>query len=545
MDVRRPRWRELGLFLVVVAVPLVFTPFSAAPFMDAKLLLLATGALLVRLSGGPVDRRLAQFAFAWVIVYAVATLASVDPLSALTPTVSGGEGGLVVTLAAAALIVDGAGLPADLLRRVGRWIAWTGVAVAAVIVLDRLAPDVLAAASPRINFIGATMGSQLFAATFLAVAIAVVATDVEAPRARGVAQLGLMAFALAVTGERSSLVLPAIAVAVAVWRSRLGLRRAVTVAVVFIGCFGIWQVLDAHLPGERPQGTAVAQLGKTATDAARFAVWRGVAHAWSERPALGWGPNTSRAAYVWGATPEDLAIATRPWNDGHNLFLESGVGTGVLGLLPLLALVGTAVVRSLRSSPERAWAVGGAATIAAYAMVEPVTVVLTPLLFLFAGIAAGPARARLTRRGGEVTLRRMGAALSTIGLAAGVVIAALQLGGAVLQQRGLDYVDAGALRAAVRIQPWRLSAQEFLAIELALDARAGDQAAAEEARSLVADAVAARPWDPDVRSYAARVSTLLERPEDAARYLRDQLERFPSDVAFVADHQNAPVEADP
>ena len=83
MDVRRPRCLELGLFLVVVAVPLAFTPFSDSPFADPKILLLVAGTLLVWLGGVPVDRRLAVAATAWVAVTAVACVAGVDPTAGL------------------------------------------------------------------------------------------------------------------------------------------------------------------------------------------------------------------------------------------------------------------------------------------------------------------------------------------------------------------------------------------------------------------------------------------------------------------------------
>ena len=89
------------------------------------------------------------------------------------------------------------------------------------------------------------------------------------------------------------------------------------------------------------------------------------------------------------ATPADIEEATRGWADAHNLFLETAVTSGVLGLIPLVALFVLLVGRAWRAGPERAWSLGAAAALGAYAMVEPLNLVLTPLLFLFAAMAAG------------------------------------------------------------------------------------------------------------------------------------------------------------
>ncbi len=545
MDARRPRLLELGLFLIVVAAPLVFTPFTSAPFMDAKLLLLALGALALSLGGVTVDRRLAAFAAVWVAVTAIATLTSVDPLSALNPSRTGGEGGIIVTAAAATLIVVGAGLPGPLVERLSRWLAWTGVAIAAITWVYRLAPDALRSVSPRVDFVGATMGSQLFVATVVAAAMAAAATDRAAPSLRRYGQIVFMAVAIAITDERSSLVLPFVAVGVALWRSRVTLRTWGPTIVLIAGSFAVWEVVQPELPGRAAPVAAVAQLSQSATDVARTTVWTASARAWSERPILGWGPNTTHTAYIWAATPHELEVATRPWGDAHDLFLETGVGTGVLGLLPLIALLATAVWRGVRCSPDRGWALGAAAAIGAYSLVEPIGVVVTPLLFLFAGIAAGPPRAAWEQTPWPSRVRGPLAALAPVVLAAAVAVAALQFVGSGLQQHGRDEADLDAFRLALRIQPWRLSAQELLALQLALDGRSGNEAAASEARTLVTDAVAARPWDADVRYFGADVDTLLERNADATAFLRDQLDRFPNDTAFVADHRNAPPPATP
>jgi hypothetical protein len=102
-----------------------------------------------------------------------------------------------------------------------------------------------------------------------------------------------------------------------------------------------------------------------------------------------------------------------------------------------------------------------------------------------------------------------------------------------LEQYGRSYGDPSAYRTALRIQPWRVSAQELLAVRLAVDGRSGDRAAADEARRTIAKAVQDHPWDPDVRLFAADVETLLQNPDGAAAWLAAHLRRFPGDVAPV------------
>ena len=62
MPARRPQLAELGLFLLVVALPLVFTPFSTSPFGDPKLVILVGGSLALWGSGLPLDRRIGALA---------------------------------------------------------------------------------------------------------------------------------------------------------------------------------------------------------------------------------------------------------------------------------------------------------------------------------------------------------------------------------------------------------------------------------------------------------------------------------------------------
>ena len=171
----------------------------------------------------------------------------------------------------------------------------------------------------------------------------------------------------------------------------------------------------------------------------------------AERPILGWGPGTTQVPYLTRATPADIEEATRRWADAHNLFLETTVTSGILGLIPLVALFVLLVGRAWRAGPERAWSLGAAAALGAYAMVEPLNLVLTPLLFLFAAMAAG-LRAR-EPVADERTPRGVRLAVGIV-LSLSLVVSLTMIAGATFERWGRHYGEEWALssrppRAAV------------------------------------------------------------------------------------------------
>jgi len=538
VDARRPTCLELGLFLIVVVLPLAITPFTKGPFADAKTLALPIGALLLWLGGVGIDRGLAWAAAAWAGVTIAATATGVDPAAGLVATASGAGGGTALTICCAVLLVSGAGLPRDLVARARGWLVWTGVAVSAVLLAYRLAPSV-ADAIPKVNLIGATLGNQLFAAAFVAAAMAAVAAGDE-PRRRRLVLLAFMTVAVTSTGERSSLILPLVALAVAWWRARSGWRATLSGTLVVLAAFAAWQAAGPLLPEGTDAGGSLQQFGSTASDTPRFTVWRAGARAVADRPVLGWGPGATQAAYLHETSPDEVPAQQRGWRDAHNLLIEVGVTTGILGVASVLALLGIAAVRALRSPPSDAWVVGAAAALAAYSVVEPLNLVLTPLLFLMLGVAShtvDPSGA--PEREPAVRTRLLRAAVAgTLGVT--VAVAALSFAASTFERQGYDYGDETALRTALRLQPWRLSARQELAIQLATRARAGVDGAAEDAAGTIAAGVRARPWDPNVRLTAAQVATLVNDPEAARAWLQDQLERFPGDGAWVSQNANAP-----
>jgi len=330
-------------------------------------------------------------------------------------------------------------------------------------------------------------------------------------------------------------VLPLVAGAAVLWRARLGARTTIVMACAVVLPLIAWQAIDATIfPDTTGRGAAVTGIEAQATDLQRVTVWRVMARATLDRPVLGWGPGSAGSGYLATATTSEVEDAGRRWSDAHDLFLETAVTSGVLGLAALAWLVVVLSARSLRAERDRAWAFGAAAGLAAYSVVEPIGLVLTPLLFLFAGIAAGPGRVAETDRAGRQTWARRALTWGVGAMLAVATLVSLQmLVAASLERWGRVYGETWALEAALRVQPWRLSSAERLALIWALDGRAGEAAAGQRARDEIGRAVERHPWDGDVRLWAADVETLL-RDEVAARaWVDEHLERFPGDAATV------------
>ncbi len=535
MPARRPQLAELGLFLLVVALPLAFTPFSTSPFGDPKLVILVGGSLALWGSGLPLDRRIGALAALWTAFTALSALTGVEPIRSLAARTDGEGGGLMLVLSCAAIVVTGVGVDADLRERTRRWFVVASCIVGALGLVFRFAPDVLTETlgSKTLSFVGATMGNQLFAAALLAAGIA--AALVPGKRLRNqVLVVAFLSLGAASFGERSSLILPAVAVIVTLARSRMPWRLAIalaaTVGVVLLG----WQVAEPLLPGrETGAGAALAPLQGQATDVDREVVWRVTSGSISEHPLVGWGPGTTQVAYLTSATPADIREATRGWADAHDLFLETTVTSGILGLIPLVALFVLLVGRAWRAGPERAWSLGAAAALGAYAMVEPLNLVLTPLLFLFAAMAAG-LRAREPAAAEQRTLRgvRLGVGIA---LSLSLAVSLTMIAGATFERWGRQYGEEWAYRAALRVQPWRLTSTENLALQLAAQGRAGDQEAGAEAERIIAEGVTRFPWDVNVRLWAADVDTLLNDPAGSRAWRHQHVERFPADETVLTD----------
>jgi O-antigen ligase len=390
MDARRPQVADLGVFLLVVAAPLVLTPFTLSPFGDPKLVAVAGAAVALwaagfRGNGSAAVRPLVWAAGTWVALTVAAALAGVDPSRGLTAQPGGEGGGLIVVLVCVVVLLAGTGSSDERREKARQWFVFSCTAIGIFGILIRLAPGTFGTIG-RLSFLGATMGNQLFAGALLAAGMVAAMGDREQPLSRQLPVVGLLALATATFGERSAVVLPVLGTIAFLIRAHIPWRRAAALGVCVAGVLGGWQIAAAHLPaGGRGASVTVAAQ---ATDSQRFTVWRVLAtRAVADRPVLGWGPGSTQSAYLANATEAEVRSTTRLWADAHDLPLETLVTSGILGLLALVAVLGLAGIRALRGPPERAWAVGAAAALGAYALFEPVNLVLTPLLFFFLAVA--------------------------------------------------------------------------------------------------------------------------------------------------------------
>jgi O-antigen ligase len=536
VEARRPQALEAGLFLLVVALPLAFFPQSRSAFLDVKILVLATGTLLVWSSGLPVDRRLALPSLVWTGVVSIAAFVGVDPVESLFGTVRGT--GLVMLLCVGALVALAPNVQGELLERARGWLVVTGMVVAAVVVVSRLAPDVLEVVARRTSFLGSTFGNPVPAAAFIAACIPAVMADRR--RRLWVVALAVYGLGMGAAEERSAYLLPIVALAAAAWYLRPGWRRLAVAAGVTGVALALWAFAPASVLANGPSEryTAVGQFQTLVGERQRLAVYEANARAFAERPVLGWGPANAWTGFLSAGTADQIDTAGRNWADAHNLLLEMGVVSGAVGLLALGWLLLRLVPRALRPGTGRGWAAASALTLAAFACFEPMNVVLTPLLFLLAGASAAQAAEPSPTPVRERRSGAIGRTAATVALACLVMLAGVNLTASGLEEWGHTHSDSNwALRSATGLAPWRLTATEALAISLAVDGRAGDEASATEAREVVDRAVRDHPMNPGVRLLAADVELLLRNFPATQRWIREQLQVFPNDDLTVPEHE--------
>lgn len=205
---------------------------------------------------------------------------------------------------------------------------------------------------------------------------------------------------------------------------------------------------------------------------------------------------------------------------------------GIAAFLWLLFRLGPRVARAPRS---RGWAAASAVTLAVYFLYEPLDVTMIPVMFLLAGVAAG---GRAVAVAPAATWRRPARVATTLVLVAATGVAALSFVSASLEQWGRTHSGSRwAFERAWTIAPWRVSPAEALAIELAIDARAGDPAAAADARAVVDRVVDAHPLNPGLRLWAADVELLLMNFLGTQAWIREHLEVFPNDVVRFPEEE--------
>jgi O-antigen ligase len=212
----------------------------------------------------------------------------------------------------------------------------------------------------------------------------------QAPRRWGAAVL-LLAVGIEFTFERFALLILLILILYALYA--YGMRRG--------GVFGLL-VAVGYAAAYASRGSGLGSRVVAGTDETTFGtrirIWWEGAHYMLHHPLLGAGPGQLRTAMDSIATLSFFqhVLAGKILTDGHDIFVEVGVTTGVLGLACfLLWLLG-----ATRVARPGAF-LGFAASLLGVELVEPLNVAILPLVFLGLG-AATAVRLRPVESAGAV-----------------------------------------------------------------------------------------------------------------------------------------------
>lgn len=521
------RLQEAGLFLIVVAAPLVFFPISFAPYLDLKMVAVVSGSLLLWLGKPRIDRGIALAAGVWVAVAALAGLLGVDGWYSLMGT-EGQAGGLILLATSAYLLTAGTGLSPEMAERIPRWLIAGVLTVSVAAAVLRLLPEGWSELPPGLSLADSTVGQKVIVDALAAAGIATVLGTRLRAWVVGVLTF-LIASGIGSGGGRIGWMAAVAGIAVVALKSshrRKGPLAACLIALVV--AFAFWSLVAtlSPAPGLGSSAREFTRLDE-GSSRGRLFIYSAALKATIRRPVLGWGPGNTTSAWLHSATLEEAEEAGKRVSDAHNLFLESAVTTGIAGLAALLVLASLLAWRWRRGPPAVAWATGAATALFVYHLFQPLNVVATPLMFLLAGVACPrPNPADVDDRPSPVVRSVVGAALGLF-----LVLAVARTGASIFEQVGRSYFSPWSLEQSLRLEPKRASAAQALALSLALDGRGGDEQAAKHARALATRTVHQHPWHTVARLTAADVETLLRNEPGRLNWTRQQLERFPNDPA--------------
>lgn len=223
------------------------------------------------------------------------------------------------------------------------------------------------------------LGNPIYLEALLLGAIALLLGRVCRNPVRWGAGVVLLAVGVELTSERLA---PIILIALIVYALySYGLRRGGVFAGLTVGGYGF-----AYLVGGSGLGSRVASGTSDTTYGTRLRIWLEGARYVAHHPFLGAGPGGFRTAMdsVASLSFVQQVLAGRILTDGHDIFVEVAVTTGLLGLIFFsLWLFGAARLAA------RCGLLGFAATMIAVEFVEPVDIAIVPLALLALGAAIG------------------------------------------------------------------------------------------------------------------------------------------------------------
>jgi len=204
---------------------------------------------------------------------------------------------------------------------------------------------------------------------------------------RWAAAVLLLTVGLEFTSERLALVILAALVLYALYS--YGVRRGGVFTVMIGAGYAI-----GYLGGGAGLRSRVTSGTGSTTFGTRIRIWVEGAHYVLHHPLLGAGPGQLRTAMdsVASLSFYQHVLAGKILTDGHDIFVEVGVTTGLLGLVCFVVWLFGAARASARCG-----FLGFAAAMIAVELVEPINVAILPLVFLGLGTAAA-VRLRPTER---------------------------------------------------------------------------------------------------------------------------------------------------
>lgn len=325
----------LAVALLIGRVPGLLAGSSAA-WSAAVLVAMPPGLVLLTRLVRSGDRS-AMVLSIYVAVTIVASLLSPEPIVALIGTFASNRSALLIAAAAAVWAIGrhvaGSG---DIVARCAVAAAGLSGAIGLLQVWFTPGQGPLALIDGRPTGLGGN--SVFFAAHMLVGAGYFAYVALLRPGWFGLAGFSAFAFLVGVSGVRiGALVLFALSiVVVARARTRFHLAYPLAAAVAL----GAANLAVAATGTGRSLGERAVSGGLSD----RLAVWRAGVAGWIDRPLLGWGE--WRFANATQAHLTDDLLARNLWSNAHNLFVETLVASGVVGLVALVAFLVLTVPRA-------------------------------------------------------------------------------------------------------------------------------------------------------------------------------------------------------
>ena len=508
----------LGAFLLCVAFSPDVSSVTFTPKYLAMLLFAGAGVLpIMRLARQSAVKWAARSAIAFLAVGLVSALVSVAPGIGIFGLFDWGTGWLLWLGAAGAFAIGAT------LRGADRdWLFRALIAGAVVNAIVAIWQVTTVATAAGIGLYGGTqadglLGNPIHLESLLLGSTALILGRACRAPLRWGSLVVLFSVALEFSAER--LALPVLAALCLYAVYSYGIRRGGTFSAMVAGGLAI-----GYLGGGSGLAGRVTGGSSESTYGLRLHIWDTGLHYVLHHPLIGAGPGELRSALdsVGSLSFAQQLLPNSAVTDGHDMFVEVVVTTGILGLVCFLGWLGSA----LRQCP-RSGLLGFAAAIAVVTLVEPLNIATLPLMFLALGAAtctsprADGAASGLTESSLEETspVRQspLGVVIATVALCAALALGGSMVAGdwaifsATHYELGAPYNLARA-KLADRLLPYWPESAESVSQVLAFQSLAGgvpDLRVIASSRRFIVEAIGRDPADPNLWAELGNVDRQL------------------------------------